>query len=178
MNFQKLFNLLDYDVYIELVKRVNMKRLKPRLQMKGLNREFQEKWKERVDDIHEQQRWLLRNNPHGRVFLRPPGRGLMTIAEKISWTEIDGLKYTIPDKYWIGGRLLKPNNHRIIPSHGFSFYLNNSDLIHIIDDVGKDHVMGLFQSVKREYPTIQGNEQLLKKTLYLYYGCNYENDFE
>ena len=55
-----------------------------------------------------------------------------------------------------------PNNHRIIPSHGFSFYLNNSDLIHIIDDVGKDHVMGLFQSVKREYPTIQGNEQLLK----------------
>lgn len=151
-----------------------MKRLKPRIQMKGLNSEFRGKWKERVDDIHERQRWLLRNNPHGRVFLRPPGRGLITIAEKISWTEIDGLKYTIPDKYWIGGRLLKPTT----TSYGFSFYLNNNDLIQIIDDVGKDHVMRLFQSVKREYPTIQKNEQLLKKTLYLYYGSNYENDFE
>ena len=169
MDFNSLFNLLDYDVYLKLVRKIKMNKL---------NSEFHEKWRERVDNINEEQRWLLDNNCHGRVFLRRPGSGLKTIAGEISWTEIDGLKYIIPDKYWIGGRLLKPNDHKTFPSHGFSIYLNNNDLIKIIDNIGKKNIVKLFQSVKREYPMIQRNEQLMKKTIYLYYGFNYENDFE
>ena len=187
MDFHELFDLLDDDVYLDLVKRVNMKRFSRDLAFVAMNREFRERlWISGLLDAPGT--WDLdayrtaRRVHMGRFMLRKPTKVPTEIDKWHSLAEIDCQNYTVPDKYWIGGRLLKPNDHAdgrraALPPLGFSLFLNSNDLEAMKKEIGKDNVKELIQYVKSRYPEIQSHG-IVQKAIYLHYAHHYENDFD
>jgi hypothetical protein len=185
MSFQELFNCLDNDVYQKVIQIVLDLKILIKNNRDMLHDEFHKQWYDRVNEFHSLYQFNNRSTymnyiSPGRFFLGKLDRQLKTLDNNHFWTSIDGNHYTLPNKYWVGGRILKPTYtlcSSVIPL-GFTLYLNSTDFQKMRNDIGKEHLNELVKFVRKEYPNIE-QSKIYKKAFYIHYsqyGDNKEND--
>lgn len=138
MNLSALFDLLDNDVTEMVMKKLRMIRMEE---------EMKKRWDEKLAHVYETKcEYLFRQLHPGRFSLRKEGRYPISIDDAKSWVEVDGQMYTMANKYWIGGRLLKPKRwSRHSPSVGLTLIWNSNDIEEIVDELQQSGLIKVVQ---------------------------------